>query len=92
MLVMLSMLVYFCFLEQLLVCVTSFEAVSNLGLNNYSTSFLATYSGEEINNLGAGLIVLQVGQMGSGALVISLPFSCVLGLLAAITASNLGRQ
>nr|APT68165.1 E3 ubiquitin ligase [Grimmia pilifera] len=47
-LVMLSMLVYFCFLEQLL-----------------------------------------VGQMGSGALAISLPFSCVLGLLAAITASNL---
>lgn len=47
-LVMLSMLVYFCFLEQLL-----------------------------------------VGQMGSSALAISLPFSCVLGLLAAITASNL---
>ncbi|XP_024384306.1 uncharacterized protein [Physcomitrium patens] len=47
-LVMLSMLVYFCFLEQLL-----------------------------------------VGRMGSGALAISLPFSCVLGLLAAITASNL---
>ncbi|KAG0610116.1 hypothetical protein M758_7G039700 [Ceratodon purpureus] len=47
-LVMLSMLVYFCFLEQLL-----------------------------------------VGQMGSGALAISLPFSCVLGLLAAITAANL---
>jgi len=39
----------------------------------------------------SGVVVSQVGEMGSGALSISLPFSCVLGLLAAVTASNLGR-
>eukprot|EP00246_Nothoceros_aenigmaticus_P012849 TRINITY_DN4163_c0_g1_i2.p1 TRINITY_DN4163_c0_g1~~TRINITY_DN4163_c0_g1_i2.p1 ORF type:complete len:531 (+),score=55.82 TRINITY_DN4163_c0_g1_i2:243-1835(+) len=47
-LVMISMLAYFCFLEQLLVM-----------------------------------------DMGSSALVIALPFSCVLGLLASVTASTL---
>ncbi|CAK9276652.1 unnamed protein product [Sphagnum jensenii] len=46
-LVMISMLAYFCFLEQLL-----------------------------------------VGKLGSGAIVIALPFSCILGFLAAIVASN----
>ena len=29
--------------------------------------------------------------MGSGAIAISLPFSCVLGLLASITATTMGR-
>jgi hypothetical protein len=47
-LVMISMLAYFCFLEQLL-----------------------------------------VGKLGSGAIVIALPFACILGFLAAIAASNL---
>ncbi|CAK9230362.1 unnamed protein product [Sphagnum troendelagicum] len=46
-LVLVSMLAYFCFLEQLL-----------------------------------------VGRMGSGALAIALPFACILGLLAAVIASN----
>lgn len=47
-LVIVSMLAYFCFLEQLL-----------------------------------------VGKMGTGAIAISLPFSCVLGLLASMTASTM---
>eukprot|EP01018_Ginkgo_biloba_P031176 Gb_27920 [translate_table: standard] len=47
-LVMISMLAYFCFLEQLL-----------------------------------------VGNMGSGALAVALPFACVLGLLASIAASTM---
>ncbi len=29
--------------------------------------------------------------MGSGAIVIALPFACILGFLAAIAASNLGK-
>ncbi|XP_050935971.1 uncharacterized protein LOC103501900 isoform X5 [Cucumis melo] len=48
-LVIVSMLAYFCFLEQLL-----------------------------------------VGKMGSGAIAISLPFSCVLGLLSSMTSSTMG--
>lgn len=50
-LVMISMLGYFCFLEQLL-----------------------------------------VGDMGSGALAIALPFACVLGFLASITASTVVKK
>uniref|UniRef100_A0A803NQ39 RING-CH-type domain-containing protein n=1 Tax=Cannabis sativa TaxID=3483 RepID=A0A803NQ39_CANSA len=50
-LVIVSMLGYFCFLEQLL-----------------------------------------VGKMGSGAIAISLPFSCILGLLASITATTMVRR
>ncbi|KAA3489562.1 E3 ubiquitin-protein ligase MARCH7-like isoform X3 [Gossypium australe] len=49
-LVIVSMLAYFCFLEQLL-----------------------------------------VGKMGTGAIAISLPFSCVLGLLSSMTSSTMGR-
>ncbi|KAG6631755.1 hypothetical protein CIPAW_13G112400 [Carya illinoinensis] len=48
-LVIISMLAYFCFLEQLL-----------------------------------------VGNMGTGAIAISLPFSCVLGLLSSMTSSTMG--
>ena len=33
---------------------------------------------------------LQVGKMGTGAIAISLPFSCVLGLLSSMTASTMG--
>jgi hypothetical protein len=50
-LVIISMLAYFCFLEQLL-----------------------------------------VENMGTGAIAISLPFSCILGLLASMTASTMGRS
>ncbi|CAN4119347.1 unnamed protein product [Withania somnifera] len=50
-LVIVSMLAYFCFLEQLL-----------------------------------------VGKMGTGAIAISLPFSCVLGLLASMTSSTMGVE
>ncbi|XP_062117221.1 uncharacterized protein LOC133831068 [Humulus lupulus] len=50
-LVIVSMLGYFCFLEQLL-----------------------------------------VGKMGSGAIAISLPFSCILGLLSSITATTMVRR
>nr|GMD59683.1 E3 ubiquitin-protein ligase MARCH7-like [Ipomoea batatas] len=50
-LVIVSMLAYFCFLEQLL-----------------------------------------VGRMGSGAIAISLPFSCILGLLASMTSTTMGIQ
>ncbi|XP_022731654.1 probable E3 ubiquitin-protein ligase MARCH10 isoform X2 [Durio zibethinus] len=50
-LVIVSMLAYFCFLEQLL-----------------------------------------VGKMGTGAIAISLPFSCVLGLLASMTSSTMGES
>ncbi|VFR01436.1 unnamed protein product [Cuscuta campestris] len=50
-LVIVSMLAYFCFLEQLL-----------------------------------------VSRMGSGAVAISLPFSCILGLLASMTSTNMVRR
>ncbi|KAF3442846.1 hypothetical protein FNV43_RR16764 [Rhamnella rubrinervis] len=50
-LVIVSMLAYFCFLEQLL-----------------------------------------VGKMGSGAIAISLPFSCILGLLASMTSTTMARR
>ncbi|KAM6578869.1 hypothetical protein CsatB_030706 [Cannabis sativa] len=50
-LVIISMLAYFCFLEQLL-----------------------------------------VGKMGTGAIAISLPFSCVLGLLSSMTASTMVKR
>lgn len=50
-LVIVSMLAYFCFLEQLL-----------------------------------------VGKMGTGAIAISLPFSCVLGLLSSMTSSTMGKS
>ncbi|XP_030451498.2 uncharacterized protein LOC115673459 isoform X2 [Syzygium oleosum] len=50
-LVIVSMLAYFCFLEQLL-----------------------------------------VGKMGSGAIAISLPFSCILGLLASMTSSTMVQR
>lgn len=50
-LVIVSMLAYFCFLEQLL-----------------------------------------VGKMGSGAIALSLPFSCILGLLASMTSTTMVRR
>lgn len=50
-LVIVSMLAYFCFLEQLL-----------------------------------------VGKMGSGAIAVSLPFSCILGLLASMTSTTMVRR
>ncbi|KAL2933156.1 E3 ubiquitin-protein ligase MARCH7 [Bienertia sinuspersici] len=34
----------------------------------------------------------QVGKMGSGAIAISLPFSCILGLLASMISTTMGQQ
>ena len=36
-------------------------------------------------------VILQVGKMGSGAIALSLPFSCILGLLASMTSTTMGR-
>lgn len=33
----------------------------------------------------------QVANMGTGAIALSLPFSCVLGLLASMTSSTMGK-
>lgn len=33
----------------------------------------------------------QISKLGSGAIAISLPFSCILGLLASMTATTMGR-
>lgn len=33
----------------------------------------------------------QVGKMGSGAIALSLPFSCILGLLASMTSTTMGK-
>lgn len=41
-----------------------------------------------------GLLIpvpVQASKMGSGALAISLPFSCIFGLLASMTAATMGR-
>lgn len=32
----------------------------------------------------------QISKMGSGAIALSLPFSCILGLLASMTATTMG--
>lgn len=34
---------------------------------------------------------MQAGKMGSSALAISLPFSCIFGLLASMTAATMGK-
>lgn len=75
MLVIISMLAYFCFLEQLLVIF----AVSHRDLLNLLLYILGNVS-----------ICVQVGNMGTGAIAISLPFSCVLGLLSSMTSSTMG--
>lgn len=68
------MLAYFCFLEQLLVSFVTLLLPQN----------------------GAMVLLVkiftfwQVGKMGTGAVTISLPFSCVLGLLASMTSSTMG--
>lgn len=36
------------------------------------------------------ILFLQVGKLSTGAIAISLPFSCVLGLLSSMTASTMG--
>ena len=74
-LVIISMLAYFCFLEQLLVIL----AVSYPDLSN-----LLLYVLDNIS------VCVQVGNMGTGAIAISLPFSCVLGLLSSMTSSTMG--
>lgn len=68
------MLAYFCFLEQLLVSFVNLLLPKN-GAIVFSVIFFT---------------FLQVGRMGTGAVTISLPFSCVLGLLASMTSSTMG--
>lgn len=41
-----------------------------------------------LGNISLGM---QVTNMGIGAIVISLPFSCVLGLLSSMASSTMGR-
>lgn len=72
-LVIVSMLAYFSFLEQLLV---------SLVTSNY---YLPSLSEFLISSCG------QISKLGSGAIAISLPFSCILGLLASMTATTMGR-
>lgn len=72
------MLAYFCFLEQLLVCLEDFRYLERKQSSNV---FIV---------LNLKLSRLQVGKMGTGAIAISLPFSCVLGLLASMTSSTMG--
>jgi hypothetical protein len=74
-LVIISMLAYFCFLEQLLV---------RLAVPHPELSNLLLYT------LGNISVSVQVGKMGTGAIAISLPFSCVLGLLSSMTSSTMG--
>ena len=69
------MLAYFCFLEQLLVIL----AVSHQDLSNLLLYILGNVS-----------VCVQVENMGTGAIAISLPFSCVLGLLSSMTSSTMG--
>lgn len=75
MLVIISMLAYFCFLEQLLVRL----AAPPPELSNLLLYILGNIS-----------VSMQVGKMGTGAIAISLPFSCVLGLLSSMTSSTMG--
>jgi hypothetical protein len=72
-LVIVSMLAYFSFLEELLVSFVT----SNCPLPSLS-EFLISSCG-------------QISKMGSNAIAISLPFSCILGLLASMTATTMGR-
>lgn len=74
-LVIVSMLAYFCFLEQLLVRQYKFSAV-NLRVLRDSHKFSVS---------------IQVANMGTKAIVMSLPFSCILGLLSSVTSSTMGK-
>ncbi|OWM68892.1 hypothetical protein CDL15_Pgr025079 [Punica granatum] len=50
---------------------------------------------QEVKNLPVTLLRIQsvqVGKMGTGAIAISLPFSCVLGLLSSMTASTMVKS
>ncbi|KAK9999055.1 hypothetical protein SO802_018658 [Lithocarpus litseifolius] len=76
-LVIISMLAYFCFLEQLLVIL----AVSHQDLLNLLLYILGNVS-----------VCVQVGNMGTGAIAISLPFSCILGLLSSMTSSTMVKR
>ncbi|EOY07806.1 Binding protein, putative isoform 3 [Theobroma cacao] len=75
-LVIVSMLAYFCFLEQLLVSLAIWKCFPSF------SSFL----------LFLKLLCTQVSKMKSGAIAISLPFSCILGLLASMTSTTMVRR
>lgn len=68
-LVIVSMLAYFCFLEQLLV------------RNIYTSCSLSIHDWYN----------WQVADVGTAALAISVPFSCILGVFASLTASTMGK-
>lgn len=36
-------------------------------------------------------VYMQVANMGTGAIALSLPFSCVLGFLSSMTSSTMGK-
>lgn len=74
-LVIVSMLAYFCFLEQLL--------VSQMASKIFICFFINSYD-------NFSYVWMQVKKMGSSAIAISLPFSCILGLLASMTSTTMG--
>lgn len=74
-LVIVSMLAYFCFLEQLL--------VSQMASKIFICFFI-----NSCDNFS--YVWMQVKKMGSSAIAISLPFSCILGLLASMTSTTMG--
>lgn len=71
-LVIVSMLAYFCFLEQLLV---SLAISKSCCFNSLQLLILSCE---------------QVGKLKSGAIALSLPFSCILGLLASMASTTMG--
>lgn len=80
-LVMVSMLAYFCFLEQLLVCCRCLpHLLVHLNVQHYFS----------LHSFVTCTFVEQVTDLQSRALAISLPFSCVLGLLSSMIASTMG--
>ena len=84
-LVIVSMLAYFCFLEQLLVSLITLHAVQSVALMSWNFCNFLVPKKDNI------IIFIQVGKMGTGAVVISLPFSCVLGLLSSMTSATMGK-
>lgn len=76
-LVFVSMLAYFCFLEQLLVTqFTQFISLIQFSLNDSTADERCHW---------------QVADNGFTALAIAVPFSFILGLLASMTSSTMGK-
>jgi len=82
-LVIISMLAYFCFLEQLLVaCLLHLRSLRLPGHCIILSSVLPDPTDEPPN-------YIQVGDHGTAALAISLPFACVLGLFSSLTTTKM---